>query len=401
MSLRLAAAAALLLVSGCEARQPAAPAAASAVAPKPARPIVELGPWLQQQSVAGRFSGVVLVAQGDSVLFRQAYGLADRAANTPMTPQARFRIASLSKQFTAAAVLRLHDRGVLDIDDSVCRWIAPCPDAWRPVTLHHLLSHTSGIPDLMSRPDWSDVRWSRQTPASLTAASAALPLLFPPGERAEYSNAGFNLLGSVVERATGQPFAVHLRASLLEPLGLTDTGWDDGSTALAVGYSSDAPQRGSNAGVVFAAGGLYSSAEDLFRWTRALHSGRVVSPASYARMIAAANPERYRSALRRGVPQTYGYGLFIGAPGLRVQPGFDDRQIFHTGSWAGFRAFAAYQPETAITVVALANDFGQDEAVLLAAQRAMAEALGRALPDAVASEPHTPEAAAPAAPAAR
>ena len=324
------------------------------------------------------------MARGDQVVFRQAYGLADRASGAPLTPDSRFRIASVSKQFTAAAVLQLQDKGVLSVDDPVCRWIEPCPEAWRPVTLHHLLSHTSGVPDMMDRPDWSKVRWKATTPAELTAASAALPLAFPPGSEADYSNAAYNLLGSVVERATGRPFAQHLRLALLEPLGLKNTGWDDGSVPLAVGYSGGEPQRGSNAGVVFAAGGLYSTADDLFRWTRALHGGRVISAKSLAQATAAADPARFHSVERRGVPQTFGYGLFIGPAGLRVTPAFADRQVFHTGSWAGFRALVTYQPEAEVTVVVLSNDYGQEQAVLLAAQRAMAEALGRPLPQAVA-----------------
>jgi CubicO group peptidase (beta-lactamase class C family) len=344
---------------------------------------VQLGPWLQQESAAGRYSGVVLVARGDQVLFRQAYGLADRASGAPLTPEHRFRIASVSKQFTAAAVLQLQDKGVLSVEDSVCRWVEPCPEAWRPVQLHHLLSHTSGVPDLMGRPDWSKLRWKAVTPAELTGASAKLPLEFPPGSDAGYSNAAYNLLGAVVERAAGRPFAEHLQAALLAPLGLKDTGWDDGSAPLAVGYSDGQPQRGSNASVVFAAGGLYSSADDLFRWTRALHGGRVLSAESYRQMIAASGPGPYGWAVRGGVRQTFGYGLFVGTPGLRVTPGFNDPQIFHTGSWAGFRALATYQPDADVTVVALANDFGQGGGVLLASQRAMAEALGRPLPQAV------------------
>src|SRR3712207_4471447 len=129
----------------------------------------------------------------------------------------------------------------------------------------------------MDRPDWSKVRWSKVTPAELTTASARLPLAFAPGERVDYSNAGYNLLGAVVERVTGRPFHEHLRVALLDPLGLKNTGFDDGRTPLAVGYSGDVAQRASNAGVVFAAGGLYSTVDDLYRWTRALHGGRVLS----------------------------------------------------------------------------------------------------------------------------
>ena len=389
---RVLAAAFVLVLAACGERDPAAREPGSpAPARPPARPLATLDAYLTAEAAADRFSGAVLVGQGEQVLFRRAYGFADRAAKAPLTPEHRFRIASLSKQFTAAAVLRLQDQGVLSVEDPVCRWVRPCPEAWRPVTLHHLLSHTSGVPDLMDRPDWSRVRWAPATPASLTAASAALPLASTPGERADYSNAAYNLLGDVVERASKQPYAARLRADVLAPLGLANTGWDDGSVPLATGYRETAegplPQRESNASVVFAAGGLYSTVDDLFAWSRALHGGRVVSPGSYAQMTAAAEPSRYRSAPVRAVPQTYGYGLFIGTPGLRVTPGFADRQIFHTGSWAGFRAFTTYHPESGITVAVLSNRYDQGDAVLLTAQRALAEALGRPLPTAMVSAP--------------
>ena len=382
MRLRLAATFALIFAALGACREGAAPEPAAQTAPAPA--VVQLGPWLQTEAAADRFSGAVIVTRGDDLLFRGAYGLADRGEDGPLTPEHRFRLASVSKQFTAAAVLLLQDQGVLSVDDPVCRWIEPCPEAWKPITLHHLLSHTSGVPDLMRRKDWSRIRWAEQTAAEMTAASAALPLEFEPGERVGYSNAGYNLLGHVVERATGRPYAEHLRVALLEPLGLKDTGWDDGSRPLATGYAAGAdgliPRRRAGAHVVFAAGGLYSTVDDLFRWNRALHGGRVLSPRSYAQMIAAASPERYRSAERGGVPQTFGYGLFIGQAGMRVEPGFPDRQIFHTGSWSGFRAMIAHQPDAEVTVVVLSNNYEQGAMSLLASQRAMAEALGRPLP---------------------
>lgn len=358
------------------------------------RPVVQLGPWLAGEAAADRFSGAVIVARGDQVLFRGAYGLADRGAGAPLTPEHRFRLASVSKQFTAALVLKLQDQGVLSVDDPVCRWIAPCPEAWAPVTLHHLLSHQSGVPDLMDRPDWSKLRWRDWTLAGLTLDAAAQPLAFQPGERAGYSNAAYNLLGAVVERASGRPFAEHLRSALLDPLGLKNTGWDDGSVPLAVGYAATAEgpgaRRSSGASVVFASGALYSSVDDMLAWSRALHGGRVLSAGAYAQMTAATAPARYRATLRRGVPQTFGYGLFVGSPGLRVTPGFADRQVFHTGSWAGFRALATHQPEADVTVVVLSNNYEQGGAVLLAAQRAMAEALGRSLPTAVMTRTEAP-----------
>lgn len=375
--------AALLLV----ACRPAEPASAPEIAPTPA--IVQLGPWLAQRAAADRFSGAVVVAREDAVLFRGAYGLADREARTPLTPEHRFRLASVSKQFTAAAILQLQDKGVLSVDDPVCRWVQPCPEAWGGVTLHHLLSHQSGVPDLMDRPDWGKLRWRGWTLPELQADSAALPLDFEPGTEAGYSNAAYNLLGSVIERATGRPFAQHLRAALLDPLGLKNTGWDDGSVPLATGYAATAeglgPRRKSGASVVFASGALYSTVDDMLVWSRALHGGKVLSARSYAQMTAADPARRYGGVERGGVPQTFGYGLFIGTPGLRVAPAIPDRQIFHTGSWAGFRAFVSHQPDADVTVVVLSNNYENNP--MLPGLRGMAEALGRPLPEAMVPSP--------------
>lgn len=364
-----------LALAGCGRR--AEPVESAAEQPAPLK---ALGPWLQAETEAGRFSGAVLASRGERVLYRGAHGLADRTAGVPLTPEHRFRIASLSKQFTAAAVLRLQDRGALSVDDTLSRWMDPCPPAWRSVTLHQLLSHQSGLPDLMSRADWSELRWRSWTTDDLLTDAARLPLDFPPGTDAAYSNTAYNVLGSVVERASGRPFHDHLRADLLDPLGLSDTGYDDERTPLATGYDGADPRRRSNASVVFAAGGLYSTVDDLGRWTRALHGGRVLSDRSYRQMIAADTTRAYGSVVR-GTPQTYGYGLFVGSPGLRVEPGFPHTQFFHTGSWSGFRAYVAWQPETRAAVVVLSNQFRLWATTSLAAQRALAEMLDRPLPE--------------------
>ncbi len=378
--------AAAMCLAGCAPErtatrsEPAAPAAPA--------PLTQLGPWLRAEAAADRFSGVVIVSRGDRVLHRAAYGLADRERGLPLTPEHRFRLASLSKQFTAAAVLQLQDRGVLTVDDPLCRWVQPCPPAWRAITLHHLLSHQSGVPNLMDRRDWSDLRWRDWTLAELAADSARLPLDFPPGTRVEYSNAGYNLLGLVVENAAGRPFAEHLRVALLEPLGLRDTGWDDDTVALATGYARTAeglgPRRRSGAQVVFAAGALYASADDMLRWGRALHGGagvtrRVLSDRSYAQMIAA-DPARHRIETRWGLAQTWGYGLFVGSPGARMIPAFSDTQIFHSGSWSGFRNLMTWQPQADVHVVVLSNTYDGETPLSVIAQRAMAEALGRSIP---------------------
>jgi CubicO group peptidase (beta-lactamase class C family) len=370
-------------------------ATATAPEPPPPRPplvVVESLPQLTEQlnrwGASGQFTGGVLVARGDEVLFRQVHGFANRSLGTPLALNSRFRLASVSKQFTAAAILRLQDDGVLSVDDPVCKWIQPCAAAWVPVRLHHLLGHTSGIPDLMARPGWGVRRVTPATMEELTAESTQYGLQFPPGTKVRYNNAAYNLLGAVVEKASGKPLHVYLRTAFFEPLGMADTGYDDDASDVVVGYANlggggPSPQPDHNVSIIVGAGALYSTLDDLLVWQRALHHGHLLSPRSHAMMIADHAPSDTPD--ERGRPRRdWGYGLFSNSIGQRVSPAFMDRQTFHTGSWSGFRNLVSYQPDADVTVIVLSNNFHQRDAVFLLSQQGMAEALGRPFPTAMA-----------------
>ena len=362
------------------------------LSPRPPVVVVEALPQLTEQlnrwGASGQFTGGVLVARGDKVLFRQVHGFADRRLGTPLALNSRFRLASVSKQFTAAAILRLQDDGVLSVDDPLCKWVEPCPSAWAPVRLVHLLGHSSGIPDLMARPGWG-IR--RVTPASmeeLTSESMQYGLQFPPGTKVRYNNAAYNLLGAVVEKASGKPLHDYLRTAFFDPLGMADTGYDDDASDVVMGYANlggggPSPQPDANVSIIVGAGALYSTLDDLLVWQRALHHGRLLSPRSHAMMIADHAPSD--TPAERGRPRRdWGFGLFNNSIGQRVSPAFMDRQIFHTGSWSGFRNLVSYQPDADVTVIVLSNNFHQRDAVFLLSQQGMAEALGRPFPTAMA-----------------
>ncbi|WP_420478525.1 serine hydrolase domain-containing protein [Brevundimonas sp. FT23028] len=373
-------------------RKPAA--ATTEPDPLPPRPPIvaveglpDLKAQLDRWGATGQFSGGVLVARGDQVLFRQVYGWANRAEDRRMALDTRFRLASVSKQFTAAAILRLQDEGRLSVSDPVCRYIQPCPAAWAPIRLSHLLSHTSGIPDLMARPGWGVRRVTPATLEQLTEDSKRYGLQFAPGTKVRYDNAGFNLLAAVVEEITGQDFQDYLRTAFFTPLGMTETGYDDGGVDMAMGYANLAggvtPQPDANVSIVYGAGALYSTLDDLLIWERALHHGHVLSPESYRQMIADHAPEDTPD--ERGKPRRlWGYGLYEKELGRQVRPEFTDNQIFHTGSWSGFRNLVTYQADEDITVIVLSNNYHQREAVFLLSQQGMAQALGRAFPTTVA-----------------
>ncbi len=363
-------------------------------APLPPRPpliVVETLPQLTAQldrwGGSGQFTGGVLVARGDEILYRQTHGYADRSLMKPLALNARFRLASVSKQFTAAAILRLQDDGLLTVDDPVCQWIDPCPPAWAPIRLKHLLEHSSGIPDLMARPGWGVRRVTPATVAELTAESARYGLQFSPGSKIRYNNAGYNLLAAVVEKASGKPLHTYLQDAFFKPLGMADTGYDDGASGVVMGYANLAggptEQPNANVSIIVGAGALYSTLDDLLVWERTLHRGRLLSPASYAMMIADHAPDDTPS--ERGRPRRdWGYGLFSNSLGRRVSPDFLDRQIYHTGSWSGFRNMMTYQPDGEVTVIVLSNNYHQREAVFLLSQQGMAEALGRSFPTGLA-----------------
>jgi len=372
-------------------------AEASAVAetiapPRPPLVVVESLPnlkaHLDRWGANDQFTGAVLVAKGDQILFRQTYGMANRATGLPLALDAKFRLASVSKQFTAAAVLKLQDQGKLTVNDPVCQWVQPCPAAWAPLKLWHLMSHTSGIPDIMAQAEWGRIRVTPRTKQELTDASARYGLSYPPGTKIRYNNAGFNLLTQVVETASGKPYETYLQDEFFDPLGMTNTGSDAAgqATDLVMGYANFpgglTPQPLANVSVVVGAGALYSTLDDLLTWNRALHNGKVLSDFSYAQMIADHSPPDQPD--ERGRPhRAWGYGIFVNSLGERVEPAFSERQIYHTGSWSGFRNLMSWQPGGQVTVVVLTNNYHQQEQVFLTTQQAMAEALGRPFPTAM------------------
>jgi CubicO group peptidase (beta-lactamase class C family) len=379
------------LIAWATVRPPPATPEPEPPPPRPPLVVVEALPRLTAQlnrwGGSGQFTGGVLVARGDEVLFRQVRGYADRNLMKPLALDSRFRLASISKQFTAAAILRLQDEGVLSTHDPLCEWIQPCPPAWEPIRLYHLLGHSSGVPDLMARPGWGVRRVTPATVNELTAQSALYRLQFPPGTKVRYNNAGYNLLGAVVEKASGRSLHDYLRDVFFEPLGMADTGYDDGASDVVMGYANLAggptEQPDANVSIIFAAGALYSTLDDLLVWERALHRGQLLTPRSYAMMIADHAPESTPD--ERGRPRRdWGFGLFTNSLGRRVSPDFLDRQIYHTGSWSGFRNLMTYQPDEDVTVIVLSNNYHSREAVFLLSQQGMAEALGRPFPTAVA-----------------
>lgn len=366
----------------------------SSLPPRPEVVVVEtlpkLAARLDAEAAAGRFTGAVLVAKGDQVLFRQVYGKANYEQGRAMKLDSRFRLASISKQFTAVAILRLQDEGRLKTSDPVCKWIDPCPAAWADIRIGQLLAHTSGIPDLMARPAWGLRRVTHATMAELTEDSKKYPLQFEPGTQVRYDNAAFNLAAAIVVKASGKPFDDYMRDAFFQKLGMGDTGLDldGGDHGVIMGYANLpgglAAQPNANTSIVAGAGAVYSTLDDLLVWQRALHRGHLLKSQSYQQMVADHAPADMAPTERGHARRDSGYGIFANSLGDRVSPAFHDRQIYHTGSWGGFRNLMTYQPDADVTVIVLSNNYHLRDQVFLITQQAMAEALGRDFPTALA-----------------
>jgi CubicO group peptidase (beta-lactamase class C family) len=298
-------------------------------------------------------SGTLLVAHAGTTVMTRSYGWADAANGARNRIDTRFRIGSITKQFTAMAVLLLQEQGKLWVTDPVCDYVTSCPEQWRPVTLDHLLAHTSGIADHYARIDV--LPHDRAiTPARLVATIARWPVEFPAGSRHRYSNSGYAILGHVIERASHQSYADFLRVAILDPLALHNTGYDSGPVppGHAIGYQlTGLPADVEDASVVFASGGMYSTVEDIARWTYALIDRRFASRASVDTMLAGQVSwcdqqgtlcQPGQCELQPLACATYGYGWEHDNQQNRA--GGSDKVIEHSGQVSGFRTDSRYYP---------------------------------------------------------
>ncbi len=294
-----------------ESLTPATTSVASAAAIDPDA-IARVDAMLAQMAQDGTFTGSVLMAQGGGVLLSQGYGLADRAKGTPNTPQTRFRLGSITKQFTAMAILILQSQGKLTVQDPICAYIPGCYPAWKDITIHHLLTHTSGLssrlwPELV-RADRIAATSSR--PVQTLALFQDLPLDSRPGEQFAYNNAGYVLLAHIIEQVSGQSFEAFLQQAIFTPLGMRNTGYEQRSSGLAAGYAdaqSTAPQLPfASMSISDGSGLLYSTVEDLLLWDQALYTERLLPRAELGHMFAPIIQETNVAGF------AYGYGWYVG-----------------------------------------------------------------------------------------
>jgi CubicO group peptidase (beta-lactamase class C family) len=289
-----------------------------------------------------QFMGSVLVARRNELVLDKGYGFANLEWDTPNSPSTKFRLGSITKQFTAASILLLEERGKLKVDDPVKKYMPDAPAAWDKITIFNLLTHTSGIPSFTSFPDYASLEPFPATPEQLVKRFRDKPLDFQPGEKWSYSNSGYVLLGYLIEKISGESYERFVQENIFTPLGMKDSGYDSNSAIIphrAAGYAPG-PNGPVNAGFInmtvpLSAGALYSTTEDLLLWEQGLFGGKLLSSESLQKMTTPFKSD-------------YAFGLVV-----RIVNGHN--VIDHGGGIEGFNTMLAYYPENKLTVVVLGN----------------------------------------------
>ncbi len=323
---------------------PTTPPEASAPVPSPLS--AQIDGLLGRRYEADQPGAVVLVVKEGKVIHRKAYGLASLELNVPMRPDQVFRIGSITKQVTAAAVLKLAEEGKLDLKAPASRYLEELPKVWDVVTVEQLLNHTAGIPSHKDHPTYKARMREDMTPAELLEAFVAnLPLEFEPGTRYRYSDTGYILLGMLLERVSGQAYGELVQKRFFDPLGLKHMQYGSETElieGLVPGYTKGPkPCAYRSTTQAFASGGLVSDADDVDRWLLALYEGKVLKPESLARMMTPLK-------LKDGKEVGYGFGI-----GFR--PLGKARLAGHAGGVPGFKSWAETDPATRTVVVILNN----------------------------------------------
>ncbi|WP_432200200.1 serine hydrolase domain-containing protein [Erythrobacter sp. W53] len=308
----------------------------------------ELAEIVEPEASSGAYMGAVLVAKGDEVLLNHAWGSANLEWQIANTNETRFRIGSVTKQFTAVSILLLQERGMLSVKAPISQYLDDTPEAWNAITVHDLLQHTSGISNVTSLDEFGTRKFLPTTQDELIAMFADLPLEFEPGSKWAYSNSNFVLLSRIVENVSQQNYSEFIEANLLEPLEMQSTGIDRSASILqrrASGYSPS--QHGIvnadyvNMAIPTGAGALYSTTGDLLKWHRGLFGGALLNEESLSQLTTPSEHDAVQGARY--------------AMGLLVTDSPEGPVIWHGGGIEGFNAFLGYDQNTQTSVVVLAN----------------------------------------------
>lgn len=305
-------------------------------------------------------SGTVLLARDGEVLLRRGFGFADRESRVRAGPDTVFTVASLTKQFVAVAIFSLQEEGRLRVDDPLQRFFPTIPDRFASITIRQVMAHSAGLEDLLGT-DFEEV--DRE---EFLRRFYASDLLWAPGTRYRYSNAGYTLLALLIERVTDTPFEDYLVDELFLPTGMRFTGYvrpDWSTRTLAVGYSGfgDQDRWGTIIGdrwsadgpnwILSGSGGIHSDLDDLYRWMSALSGGRIISPQSVSAMLApqvdVGSPE---GSVTEGASYAAGWMVRETSRGTR--------EVMHSGGAHAFKSFIRWWPDEDLVLITLINNSG-------------------------------------------
>lgn len=323
----------------------------------------------------GEPGAAVLVMKDGKPLFRKAYGMANIEKGVALEPQMVFRIGSLTKQFTAVAILMLAEQGKLSVSDDIRKTLPDFPTRGKKITIEHLLTHTSGIPNYTDPPEYMGNMHKDRTVSEMIDTFRNEPLQFEPGERFAYSNSGYFLLGAIIEKVSGMSYADFVARNIFEPLGMKDTAYEghERSAARRIEGYGRAPTGGYvvarpvSMTQPYAAGSLMSTVDDLGRWDAAITAGKLLKAESWKKAFTP-------YTLNNGQKSTYAYGW-----GVRK---FRDSEIIeHSGGINGFITYAMRVPGERLYVAVLMNALGREASPTYLAQKAAAIALGKPFPE--------------------
>lgn len=311
----------------------------------------EMTAYLQACLANRYFMGSVLVARAGEVLLSAGYGMANLEHDVPNTPQTKFRIGSITKQFTATAILQLQEQGLLEVHDSISTYLPDYPNG-EQITIHHLLNHTSGIPNYTELDNFEQTTKIQVTLDDLIARFSGEPLEFTPGERYRYTNSGYVVLTKIIETVSSHSYADYLQHQILEPLGMVDSGYDRQEVILphrASGYifSGEAYQNADSVDMSWpsGAGGMYSTIEDLYKWEQGLYTDTVLTASSREMMFT---PKVVVRAEEDGKGYYHGYGGIICTH-------YERKLLYHGGGIDGFSTRIARYPDERISIIVLTN----------------------------------------------
>ena len=297
--------------------------------------------FVSSYSKRDEFHGVVLVARNGQVLFQKGYGNAVEAWGIANTPNTKFELASLTKQFTGAAILILAQTGKLNLDDPATKYYPQAPESWKQITIKQLITHTSGLPNNEIR-DFNKGICVPYTEEELLATFKNRPLKFKPGADWAYTNTEYYLLAYIIQSVSGETYADFLLHNVFQPLGMSASGF---ASTLAIvpqmaeGYARDGKSLRHrdyfDRSLELGAGGVYSTPSDLLRWNEALNEEKLLNQKSLDLMF------------RPSSPGNYGFGWFI-----EKKP---RTKAYHEGSDPGFAAFEIRYPEERAFVIVLSN----------------------------------------------